>query len=67
MPRRKKGDEYEFRVYSDRGLCYAEKFDGKVPLSVGIKISDRKFYRAEVYNLTHDHICAVGNPIFIEK
>jgi hypothetical protein len=65
--RRKEGDLYELRIYSDKGLCYSEVFDGKTPLNVALKVEDRKFYRADVYNLTGDHLSAVGNPIWIEE
>ena len=58
---------YELRVYSDRGLVYASRFDGKAPQYLAIKAQQRAFYRVEVLDLTNHRRIAAGNPIWLDK
>jgi hypothetical protein len=62
-----KGDVFELRVYSDKGLVYASAFDGLHPQAVAIKTKKRNFYRAEVFNLTQGCRVGVGNPVWLDK
>ena len=65
-PAHKPETAYELRVYSDRGLCYASVFDGSEPQELSLAVQDRRFYRAEVFDLTHGYRVAVGNPIWLD-
>ncbi len=56
---------YELRVYTDQGLAYAAMFNGKLPQALALEVQDRKFYRAEVFDLTHGYRIGVGNPIWL--
>ncbi len=58
---------YELRIYSDEGLVYASMFDGKHPQSIALKTKKRRFYRAEVFDLTHGYRVGVGNPVWLDK
>ena len=57
---------YELRVITDRGIAYASAFDGTQPQALALEVRDRKFYRAEVYDLTHGYPVAIGNPIWLD-
>lgn len=62
-----KGDTvYELRVITDRGVAYASRFNGKEPQTLSLAVQERKFYRAEVVDLTHGYRIAVGNPIWLK-
>lgn len=56
---------YSLRIYTDRGLAYAREFDGS-DQALALAIRPRKYYRAEVYNETADHVVAMSNPIFLD-
>ena len=58
---------YELRVYSDRGLAFASLFDGRQPQTLALETKDRRFYRAEVLDLTAGVRVAIGNPIWLDK
>ncbi len=66
-PHMKENTAYELRVYSDQGLVYASRFNGKEAQAVAIKTKKRKFYRAEVYDVTHDVRVGIGNPVWLDK
>ena len=61
------GDAYELRVYTDKGLAYASQFDPTKPQALSLEVQKRRYYRAEVVNLTHGYRVAVGNPIWLDK
>ena len=61
------GNVYELRILSDEGLVYASMFDGKHPQAVALKTKKRKFYRAEVFDLTRGCRVAIGNPVWLDK
>ncbi len=63
----KDGTVFELRVYSDEGLVYASAFDGKHPQALAIKTQKRKFYRAEVFDLTRGCRVGIGNPVWLDK
>ena len=44
----------------------AEAFDGSVPQTAAIETRDRRFYRAEIFDLTHGYPVAIGNPIWLD-
>ncbi len=56
---------YQLRVYTDQGLAYASIFNGKQPQALALELQDRKFYRAEVFDLTHGYRVGIGNPIWL--
>ena len=56
---------YELRVITDQGLAYASRFNGKEAQTLTLAVQDRKFYRAEVMDVTHGYRIAVGNPIWL--
>ncbi len=58
---------YELRIYSDEGLVYRSMFDGKHPQALALKTKKRRFYRAEIFDLTHDYRVGVGNPVWLDK
>ncbi len=66
-PHMKENTVYELRIYSDEGLVYASRFNGKEPQAVAIKAQKRRFYRAEVYDITHGVRVGVGNPVWLDK
>ncbi len=57
---------YELRIFSDKGLAFAGAFDGTLPQSVALKTKKRRFYRAEIFDLTHGYPVAIGNPIWLD-
>ena len=57
---------YELRILTDEGLAYASVFNGKEPQALSLEVQKRRFYRAEVFDLTHGHLVAVGNPIWLD-
>lgn len=58
---------YELRVYTDRGLAYASMFNGRYPQGLTLSVKERKYYRAEIADLTHGYRIAVGNPIWLDR
>ena len=61
------GDAYELRIYTDKGLAYASQFDPTKPQAISLEVQKRRYYRAEVMDLTHGYRVAVGNPIWLDK
>ena len=57
---------YELRIYTDEGLAYASMFSGKEPQALSLEVQKRRYYRAEVFDLTHRCRVAVGNPIWLD-
>jgi len=57
---------YTFRLYTDRGLAYAQEFAGEA-LALAFPVEDRKFYRVEIYNESDGHTVALSNPIFLQR
>lgn len=57
---------YELRIYSDKGLCYRSVFNGKHEQRIALEVQKRKYYRAEVFDLTHGYRVAIGNPIWLK-
>ena len=65
-PNRRENTAYELRVFSDRGLAYASTFDGTQSQELALLVKERRFYRAEIFDLTHGYRVAVGNPIWLD-
>ena len=57
---------YELRIYTDEGLAYASMFNGKESQALSLEVQKRRYYRAEVFDLTHGYRVAVGNPIWLD-
>lgn len=57
---------YELRVITDEGVAYASHFMGDGAQAVSLRVEKRKFYRAEVFDLTSGYFVTVGNPIWLE-
>ena len=58
---------YELRILTDKGIAYASLCNGKQSQAIELEVQKREFYRAEVYDLTHDCLIAVGNPIWLNS
>lgn len=56
---------YELRVYTDQGQAFAAMFNGQHPQALALEVQQRKFYRAEVFDLTHGYRVGIGNPIWL--
>ncbi len=65
-PNMQENTAYELRVITDKGLAYASVFSGKEPQALSLEVQNRRFYRAEVFDLTHGYHVAVGNPIWLD-
>lgn len=66
-PRMQDNTAYELRIYTDKGLAYASMFSGKEKQAISLEVQKRRYYRAEVFDLTHGYRVAVGNPIWLDK
>lgn len=58
---------YALRVFTDKGLAYCSEFNGKDSQELQLEVQKRNFYRVDVYDITHDCVVAVGNPIWMDK
>ncbi len=65
-PEREKNHVYELRVYTDKGLAYASLFDGVKEQALSLEVQQRRYYRAEVMDLTDGCRVAVSNPIWLD-
>lgn len=61
------GHIYRLDVYNEKGLVFSQAFKGSKTAYFAIDAADCKYYRADVYDVTDDHIVAVGNPIWNKK
>ena len=57
---------YELRIVTDRGVAYRSRFNGKEKQAVSLKVENRAFYRAEIFDVTHGVWFAHGNPIWLD-
>ena len=58
---------YSLRLFSDKGLVYESDFDGKQAQELQIRLQKRKFYRADIFDKTHECVVAISNPIWLDK
>ncbi len=58
---------YELRIVTDRGVAYASRCNGKFPQAMSLAVQERAFYRAEIYDVSHDVWVAHGNPIWLDR
>lgn len=58
---------YALRIFTDKGLAYVSEFNGKEEQELQLDVQKRAFYRADVYDMTHECVIAVGNPIWINE
>jgi hypothetical protein len=54
-------------ILDDCGVVYSEEIECTEPAYFAFDVSDRKFYRAEVFDLTRNLRIAIGNPIWNAK
>lgn len=59
--------KYLVKLLSDEGEVLSAEIGCDEPSYFAIDVSDKKFYRAEVYDLSHDKLIAIGNPIWNKK
>lgn len=57
---------YRVRVISDRGVAYESTYNGKLPQTLALRAEKRKFYRVEIFDLTHGYIVGHSNPIWLD-
>ena len=58
---------YSLRVFTDEGLAFESDFDGSEAQSLQLKVKKRKFYRADIYDKTHECVVGISNPIWLDK
>lgn len=60
------GHIYRLDLYDDTGLVFSQELEeaGKTNYFAVDADASRRYYRAEVYDVTGDYIFAVGNPIW---
>lgn len=59
--------KYCVRLLSDEGEVFCKEITCTAPAYFSIPVEDKKFYRAEVYDLTRGRWIAIGNPIWNAK
>ncbi|MBQ8551892.1 MAG: hypothetical protein IJ428_03655 [Clostridia bacterium] len=59
--------KYCVKLLSDEGEVFSEEVSCTEPAYFAIDVEDKKFYRAEVYDLSRGKLIALGNPIWNEK
>ncbi len=64
---RQENTVYTLRIFSDKGLVYESDFDGKQPQELQIRLENRRFYRADIFDKTHECVVAISNPIWLDK
>ena len=57
---------YALRIFTDKGIAYYSEFNGKCPQEVQLEVQKRGFYRADIYDMTHDCVVALTNPIWLD-
>jgi hypothetical protein len=57
---------YALRIFTDKGIAYYSEFNGKCPQEVQIEVQKRGFYRADIYDMTHNCVVAHTNPIWLD-
>ena len=62
----KEGAAYELRILTDEGLAYSSLFDATEPQALSMEVQKRRFYRAEIYDLTNKYYVAISNPIWLD-
>ncbi len=60
----KPDSDYYLRVFTDKGLCFAKKINATETTRLALKVQDRAFYRADVFNVDNGYAIAIGNPIW---
>lgn len=58
---------YRVDILDDCGVVYSEEIGCTEPAYFAFDVSDRKFYRAEVFDVTRNLRIAIGNPIWNAK
>ena len=57
---------YSLRVFTDEGLAFESDFDGSEPQELQLHVKRRKFYRADIYDKTHEFVVGISNPIWLD-
>lgn len=63
----KENTVYALRVFTDEGLAFESDFDGHETQELQIEVKNRKFYRADIYDKTHECVVGISNPIWLDK
>ena len=63
----RKDTVYRLRIFTDKGIAYESDFNGKTDQELQLEVQKRAFYRADIYDMTHECVVAVGNPIWINE
>ena len=54
------------RVYTDEGLAFESDFNSNEPQELQLAVQKRRFYRADVYDKTHECVVGISNPIWLD-
>ena len=65
-PAKQEDTVYELRVVTDKGVAYSSRFNGEKPQAIELEVKKRMFYRAEIFDVTHNVWFAHGNPIWLD-
>ena len=65
-PHKKDNTVYTLRIFTDKGIAYSADFDGTEPQELQLAVQKRAFYRADIYDKTHECVIAVSNPIWMD-
>ncbi len=57
---------YSLKVYTDKGLAYAQEFDGTSAATLVLPVQKRSYYRCEVHNESDKLPVAFSNPIWLD-
>ena len=54
------------RVYTDEGLAFESDFNSNEPQELQLAVQKRRFYRADVYDKTHECVVGISNRIWLD-
>ncbi len=58
---------YELRIFTDKGLAYSSIFSGRAKQRLALAVKNRKYYRADIFDLTGGYAAAISNPVWLDK
>ena len=62
----KENTVYALRIFTDEGLAFESDFDGSEAQELQLYVKKRRFYRADVYDKTHECVVGISNPIWLD-
>jgi hypothetical protein len=65
-PHKSDNTVYTLRIFTDKGIAYSADFDGTEHQELQLAVQKRAFYRADIYDKTHECVIAVSNPIWLD-